>query len=113
MFVWQDARVMRTIAFLLARRVLGLVSGGPAPDARDAEVAVLRHQLMVLRRQVAKPRFQPSDRLVLAVLSRVLPRERWSAFLITPATLLRWHRELVGRRWTCTPDRRCQQCRGL
>jgi putative transposase len=50
---------------------------------------------------------------VLAVLSRVLPRERWSAFLITPATLLRWHRELVGRRWTCTPDRRCQQCRGL
>jgi putative transposase len=61
---------------------------------------MLRHQLMVLRRQVAKPRYQPSDRLVLAVLSRVLPRERWSAFLVAPATLLRWHRELVRRRWT-------------
>jgi hypothetical protein len=37
---------------------------------------------------------------VLAVLSRLLPRERWSAFLVTPATLLRWHRELIRRRWT-------------
>src|SRR5215203_2082201 len=54
---------------------------------------------MVLRRQVARPRYTPSDRLVLAVLARLLPRERWSAFLVTPATLLRWHRDLVRRRW--------------
>jgi transposase InsO family protein len=64
------------------------------------EIAVLRHQLMVLRRQVARPRYTPADRLVLATLARLLPRERWVAFLVTPATLLRWHRELVARRWT-------------
>jgi hypothetical protein len=61
---------------------------------------VLRHQLMVLRRQVARPRYTPQDRMVLAMLARLLPRERWAAFLITPTTLLRWHRELVARRWT-------------
>jgi putative transposase len=84
---------------------------GPAPDAKDVEIAVLRHQLMVLRRQVARPRYTPSDRLVLAVLARLLPRERWSAFLVTPATLLGWHRELVRRRWTY-PRRPCRR-RGL
>ena len=55
---------------------------------------------MVLRRQVTRPRYTPQDRLVLAILARLLPRERWAAFLVTPATLLRWHRELVARRWT-------------
>jgi hypothetical protein len=95
---WQNAQMVRTVAFLVARRVLGLIGIGPAPDAKDVEIAVLRHQLMVLRRQVARPRYHPSDRLVLATLSRLLPRERWPAFLVTPATLLRWHRELVRRR---------------
>ena len=80
--------------------MLGLLGIGPAPDAKDVEISVLRHQLMVVRRQVARPSYAPSDRLVLAVLARLLPRERWSAFLVTPATLLRWHRELVRRRWT-------------
>ncbi|MGB8383730.1 MAG: hypothetical protein WCG47_21190 [Dermatophilaceae bacterium] len=50
-----------------------------------------RPQLAVLQRQVARPRYTPSDRLVLAWLSRMLPRERWSVFLVRPATLLRWH----------------------
>jgi len=100
MLAWQDARVMRTLVFILARRVLGLVGCGPELDAKDVEIAVLRHQLRILRRRVVRPRYQPSDRLVLAVLSRLLPRERWSAFLVTPATLLRWHRELIRRRWT-------------
>lgn len=54
----------------------------------------------MLRRQVHRPDLQPADRVVLAVLSRLLPRPRWSAFFVTPATLLRWHRELVARRWT-------------
>ena len=89
-----------TIVFLLVRRVLGLVGLGPKPDDKDVEIAVLRHQLAVLHRQVARPRYAPTDRLVLATLARLLPRERWASFLVTPATLLRWHRELVRRRWT-------------
>jgi putative transposase len=100
-----------SVGFVLLRRVLGLLGIGPAPDAKDVEIAVLRHQLTVLRRQVARARYIPSDRLVLAVLARLLPRERWSAFLVTPATLLRWHRDLVRRRWTC-PHRQGRR-RGL
>jgi len=92
--------VIGSVGFVLLRRVLRLLGIGPVPDAKDVEIAVLRHQLMVLRRQIAQPRYSPSDRLVLAVLARLLPRERWSAFLVTPATLLRWHRDLVRRRWT-------------
>jgi hypothetical protein len=49
---------------------------------------------------VGRPPFRALDRAVLAALSRALPRERWSAFLVTPQTLLRWHRELVRRKWT-------------
>jgi hypothetical protein len=58
---------------------------------------VLRHQLRVLRRQVKRPEFHPVDRALLAVLSRALPRGRWSIFLVTPGTILRWHRRLVAR----------------
>jgi transposase InsO family protein len=93
--------VVRTLGFLLVRRLLGLAGLGPGPDVKDVEIAVLRHQLMVLRRQVRRPQFRPSDRVVLAVLARLLPRERWPVFLVAPGTLLRWHRELVARRWTC------------
>src|SRR5215203_431984 len=92
--------VVGSVRLVLLRRVLGLLGIGPAADAKDVEIAVLRHQLTVLRRQVARPRYTLSDRLVLAVLARLLPRERWSAFLVTPGTLLRWHRDLVRRRWT-------------
>ena len=60
---------------------------------------MLRHQVAVLRRQVPRPRYAPADRVVLAGLARLLPCERWGVFLVTPATLLRWHRELIARRW--------------
>jgi putative transposase len=93
-------RMASTLVFLVARRILGLVGLGPRPDDKDIEIAVLRHQLAVLHRQVARPRYAPTDRLILAMLARLLPRERWSSFLVAPATLLRWHRELVRRRWT-------------
>jgi transposase InsO family protein len=92
--------MVRTLGFLIVRRLLGALGLGPAPDARDVEIAVLRHQLAVLARQVIRPRYSLSDRMVLAWLAKLLPRDRWRAFLVTPATLLRWHRELVARRWT-------------
>ena len=69
---------------------------------KDIEILLLRHQLQVLGRQVSRPRLTQADRVLLAAFSRVLGRERWSSFLVTPATLLRWHRELVARRWTCS-----------
>jgi putative transposase len=84
MLMWHDPRMIGTVGFVLLRRVLGLLGIGSAADVKDVEIAVLRHQLTVLRRQVARPRYTPSDRLVLAVLARLLPRERWSAFLVTP-----------------------------
>ena len=92
--------VVRTLAFLVLRQVLGLVGRGLSPDAKDVEIAVLRHQLVVLHRQIVRPRYTPADRMILASLAKLLPRDRWPIFLVTPATLLRWHRELIRRRWT-------------
>jgi hypothetical protein len=67
------AVVVRTLAFLVLRRILGVVGGGPTPNANDVEIAVLRHQLAVLRRQVTRPSFTPTDRIVLATLAKLLP----------------------------------------
>ena len=64
-----------------------------------AEVLALRHQLRVLERQVRRSRWQPADRLLLTALSRALPRPAWSALLVSPETLLRWHRELIRGKW--------------
>lgn len=61
---------------------------------------MLRHELSILRRQIKQPRFELPDRLLLAALSRVLPRRSWSAFLVRAETLLHWHRRLVARQWT-------------
>jgi putative transposase len=68
--------------------------------AKDVELLVLRHQLAVLRRQQPRPSFRPSDRAFLAALGRLLPPRRRHGLIVTPQTLLRWHRELVRRRWT-------------
>src|SRR4051812_17894369 len=70
----------------------------PPPDADVVEIAVLRHQVAVLSREVPRPRYTPADLMILAALAELLPRERWAVFLVTPATLLRWHRELIVRR---------------
>src|SRR5262245_40854475 len=68
---------------------------------REIEILLLRHQLRVLERQVARPQLTQADRALLAAFSRVLPRRAWRRSLfVTPATLLRWHRERVARRWT-------------
>jgi hypothetical protein len=58
--------------------------------------AVPRHRLTVLQRQTSRPKLEPADRALLAAVSRVLPRARWSCFLVKPKTLLRWHRRLVA-----------------
>ena len=83
--------------------LLALLVRGDA--AKDLEILVLRHQLTVLRRHVPRPRLQPADRVLLAAISRVLPRTRWSCFMVTPDTLVRWHRRLVAGAWTY-PHRR-------
>jgi putative transposase len=69
-------------------------------QAKEIEILVLRHELAVLRRQHPRPRLQPTDRALLAALSRLLSPARWSVFLVQSETLLRWHRRLVARRWT-------------
>jgi len=68
-------------------------------DAKEVEIMVLRHQLLVLKRQVKRPDLKPHDRAILAAASRVLPNRRWSSFFVRPETVLRWHRSLVARRW--------------
>ena len=73
--------------------------------AKNAEILALRHQVAVLRRQVARARFTWSDRALIALLAGLIRRERWTAFLVTPKTILDWHRRLVAGRWTY-PHRR-------
>jgi putative transposase len=73
---------------------------------KEIEILLLRHQLRVLERQVARPQLTQADRALLTALSRLLPRRAWKRSLfVTPGTLLRWHRELVARRWAY-PHRR-------
>ena len=87
--------------YLLARRLIDVL-GRRFCSGREneVEISVVRHELDVLRRQVHRPELEPADRAILALLSRLLPRDRWSAFFVTPATLLRWHQRLVRKHWT-------------
>ena len=90
-----------SFVYLVACRVFALVLLLARGDrSKELELLVLRHELSILRRQARRPQLTESDRLVLAALSRVMPRRPWQAFLVTPETLLRWHRRIVARRWT-------------
>jgi putative transposase len=95
-----------SFVYLVACRLFALVLLIARSDcSKELEILVLRHELSILRRQARRPRITPRDRLVLAALSRLIPRRSWQAFLVTPETLLRWHRLIVARRWTY-PHRR-------
>jgi hypothetical protein len=82
--------------YLLMVRVFGwLVLLVRSHASKDAEILALRHEVMVLRRQVARPRPDWADRAVLAALARLLPAALRGSRLVTPGTLLAWHRRLI------------------
>jgi hypothetical protein len=85
----------------MLRRVLQLAAlRFRSNDLKELEIVVLRHELAILRRRTRRPAMTRTDRLFLAAASWLLPRARWRSFIVTPATLLRWHRRLVAKRWT-------------
>src|SRR5215210_4780239 len=76
-----------------------------ADATKDIEILVLRHQLAVLQRRTPRPRITWTDRALIAALTHLLPARRRLGLLVTPATILRWHRQLIARRWTTQPVR--------
>jgi transposase len=99
--------VLLSLLYQLIRAVLGLLAVIVGSDlSKDVELVVLRHENQVLRRQIkGRTQWDPASRIWLTALSRLIHRHRWAdIFPITPATILRWHRGLVSRKWTF-PDR--------
>lgn len=93
--------MLLSFCYLAFAAVLRLLSAGRRdPFLREVELLALRHELTVLRRQTGRPKLRPSDRAFIASLARLLPPERRRGLAVTPQTLLRWHRDLVRRRWT-------------
>jgi hypothetical protein len=85
------AAMLASLLYLVLRRLLTLVAPNHRSDhVAQIEILVLRHQLEVVRRQVKRPVYRRRDRALLAAASRILPKERWGAFLVRPETLLRW-----------------------
>lgn len=93
------------LARLLVTRLSWLFATG---DQRDAEILALRHQVLVLQRQVNRPRFTDTDRTILAMPASALDRRRLAqVFLVAkPATAIDWHHHLVARHWTQPPARK-------
>jgi putative transposase len=98
----RSERVAVSLFYWSLRRLLELVVLWRRSEReKEVEILLLRHQLRVLERQVARPLVTQADRALLAAFSRALSRQAWRSLLfVKPATVLRWHRELVARRWT-------------
>jgi putative transposase len=93
--------VLWSLTYLVVRRLFELVVlACRSPGSKELEILVLRHELSILRRQARRPQMRDADRLFLTALSGALPRHAWSAFSVSPRTLLLWHKRLVARRWT-------------
>jgi putative transposase len=102
----RSERIALSFLYWSLRRLLELIAlRFRSEREKEIEILLLRHQLRVLERQLVRPQLTHADRALLSAFSRMLPRQAWSSFFVTPATLLRWHRELVARRWTY-PHRR-------
>src|SRR5213079_54806 len=100
------AGMVFSFLYLAFRALLGaLVRSRRGLDVKDIELLVLRHELEVLRRQVARPRLRAVDRALLAAAACHLPRPSRGARLVSPRTLLRWHRALARRKWRKRPAR--------
>jgi hypothetical protein len=96
---------LKLIYLMLTRLVAGIVLLPRSETTNEVEILVLRHQLAVLRRSTPRPRMSWVDRAFAAASVRLLPRRRRPGLLVTPATVLRWHRRLVARKWTTTPTK--------
>jgi putative transposase len=104
---WEDRGMVFSFLYLAFRALLGaLVRSRRGLDMKDVELPVLRHELEVLRRQVARPKLRPADRALLAAAACHLPRRSRGQRLVTPRTLLRWHRALARRKWRQPSARR-------
>jgi putative transposase len=106
---WEHLEVLLSLFYRLLRCLFGLLAVLVRSDlSKDVELLVLRQENQVLRRQAGgRPRWDHADRLWLTALSRLVNRCRWAEiFPVTPATILRWHRSLVARKWTFTDRRR-------